>query len=500
MRREDLEGQRVPQSQSDLFRAFDDAILGRTIRRSNKSSWKIELPKFSGRKGEDPSHYFMKMITFFQGYELDSTGDKVRAFLGSLEGEALDLYLTLDYGKQGDVKYLRDIFETHFKPAKHRIIGMSEFLKIRKGASETMSEFYLRLRKSATKEKIGEEVLQAVFLQGVPSEYQRHLALKDLRNLDEMVDACLELEQVLGIGAQNSLKEINAVSTSELEILRRQMDKVNEKLENILQSNAGQNQKTSYMRNYQIMGDGYDNRNYSNPGNRGGMNRAPNDRDGEGQRSFIPRGNQQQYVQRNYQQRNFGDGNLDNQRNFIPRTNQQQSMGPNDQNNPRQPYPANNRNMTNQAPKMDQNNAPQMNQNILICYYCGKRGHFRRDCWELAKFIGEKRQDPGRAPMMSRNEQGNCDVISHVNKVQKITETSNLTGTIRNNSKWIQEHNSLREELTRLSPVSILTAPCFNAPSPAPNANIPPARSASSAASASVPSLNSLFQSAPYLY
>ena len=48
MRREDLEGQRVPQSQSDLLRAFDDAILGRTIRRSNKSSWKIELPKFSG--------------------------------------------------------------------------------------------------------------------------------------------------------------------------------------------------------------------------------------------------------------------------------------------------------------------------------------------------------------------------------------------------------------------------------------------------------------------
>ena len=89
---------------------------------------------------------------------------------------------------------------------------MSEFLKIRKGTSETMSEFYLRLRKSASKEKISEEVLQAVFLQGVPSEYQRHLALKDLRNLDEMVDACLDLEQVLGIGAQNAVKEINAVS------------------------------------------------------------------------------------------------------------------------------------------------------------------------------------------------------------------------------------------------------------------------------------------------
>ena len=54
----------------------------------------------------------MKMITFFQGYELDRTEDKIRAFLGSLEGEALDLYLTLDYEKQGDV------------------ILMSEFLKI----------------------------------------------------------------------------------------------------------------------------------------------------------------------------------------------------------------------------------------------------------------------------------------------------------------------------------------------------------------------------------
>ena len=297
----------------------------------------------------------MKMITFFQGYELDRTEDKIRAFLGSLEGEALDLYLTLDYEKQGDVKYLRDIFETHFKPAKHRIIGMSEFLKIRKGTSETMSEFYLRLRKSATKEKISEEVLQAVFLQGVPSEYQRHLALKDLRNLDEMVDACLELEQVLGIGAQNAVKEINAVSVSELDILRKQMERMNEKLEDIFQSNNGQNLNAQYAQNYQIKGNGYGNRNYYGPEKngdgkrdfRGGINRTLYNSNDKGQRSFMPRGNQQQYMQRNDQQHNVEVGNHENQRNFIPRIDQQQPMGPNVPNNPRQPYPTGNRNQIN---------------------------------------------------------------------------------------------------------------------------------------------------------
>ena len=108
-------------------------------------------------------------------------------------------------------------------------------------------------------------------------------------------------------------------------------------------------------------------------------------------------------------------------------------MGPNDQNNPRQPYPANNGNITNQAPKMDQNNAPQMNQNVLICYYCGKRGHFRRDCWEWIKFMEENRRETTGAPIMNNNGQGKCDVISHVNEIQKTTETSQLKGTVRNN-------------------------------------------------------------------
>ena len=78
------------------------------MHRNNKKGWKIDLPKFSGKRGEDPNHYLMKMVTFCQGYEINSSEDRIRAFLGSLEGEALDLYLTIELDKQGDKVFKRN--------------------------------------------------------------------------------------------------------------------------------------------------------------------------------------------------------------------------------------------------------------------------------------------------------------------------------------------------------------------------------------------------------
>ena len=135
------------------------------------------LAKFSGGKGADPKHYFLKMNAFLDTYCISKIDKIINVFLDSLEDDALDLYLSLETDKKADLIYLEHIFSIHFKPKKHDILGQSDMLKMSKRLDESISEYYLRLSKEAREFSVGLDMLKAIFVQGLPVDYQKHIAL-----------------------------------------------------------------------------------------------------------------------------------------------------------------------------------------------------------------------------------------------------------------------------------------------------------------------------------
>ena len=169
------------------------------------------MPNFNGREGEDPKHYFIKIRAFLEAHYLESDEDKIKVFLSSLSGQALELYLTVDLDKQGDVNYLDNIFRRHFQPSKHWIIGMSQFLKMKMEINESMSNFVFRVKKMANEYGFGEELIKAVFIQGLPLKFLKHIAVKGVSELDDIVKVSLDFEKILELDEALTIPAVNLV-------------------------------------------------------------------------------------------------------------------------------------------------------------------------------------------------------------------------------------------------------------------------------------------------
>lgn len=189
---------------------MQNGLLAQTVRR-NVYRHEMDLPKYSGKEEENLTHYFIKLQLFMRAYNINSNEDIIATFIESLEGEAMDLYLSFDISKRGDISYLEHRFKDYFKPTKHWLVEMLELLKITKGHDESMSEFILKIRQKSVSSRFSIDLLKAVFVQGIPFEYQQHLALQNLQDLKEMFKACVKLEHVLEWNSR--LKQVNSGSS-----------------------------------------------------------------------------------------------------------------------------------------------------------------------------------------------------------------------------------------------------------------------------------------------
>ena len=109
--------------------------------------------------------------------------EKIRVLKSCLEGPALDLYLALPYDEQGDLTMLEKTFLQHFRPVNHTVVETEAFVKMRKGAKQTVSEFYTALRKKANKLLIKESIVRITFMQGLDRDYQKHCVLQKANTL-----------------------------------------------------------------------------------------------------------------------------------------------------------------------------------------------------------------------------------------------------------------------------------------------------------------------------
>ena len=160
---------------------------------------KLDMPRYDGNKKSNPKHYFFKVAAFFAEYGIRNPNERIRLLSHSLENEALDLFLSLGREQQGDLSVLEEIFVAHFQPQKHSILGMGEFLQAKKGNTETVSEFCLRLRTHAEQHNIPSSVVKAIFIQGLPGAFQKHIALKDVDTLEDIFRESIIFERVAKI-------------------------------------------------------------------------------------------------------------------------------------------------------------------------------------------------------------------------------------------------------------------------------------------------------------
>ena len=94
-------------------------------------------------------------------------------------------------------------------------------MKTSKRLDESSSEYYLGLCKKAREFSVGSDVLKAIFVQGLPTDYKKHIVLRRVNLLDDILKASFEFEQISEFVARSALEQVNSINADEIDILRR---------------------------------------------------------------------------------------------------------------------------------------------------------------------------------------------------------------------------------------------------------------------------------------
>jgi len=213
---------------------FSDGIFGATRRVRRPPGF--DLPKFSGGKGANPKHYFLKLKGYFKACGVTSVSDQVDLVSQSLDGEAMDLYLSLSAAQQTDLDQLEEIFEDHFRPVAHGYLAVAELLKLCKGPRETVSEYYFRLKKFADRRNVATDMVKFAFVQGLPRDYQKHLTLtKGLVELEDIYKESLDFERASALEFKAVGPQANVVDGVGVKDLATKFDRVMDEIHHLRQ-------------------------------------------------------------------------------------------------------------------------------------------------------------------------------------------------------------------------------------------------------------------------
>ena len=144
----------------------------------------------------EPAHFFIKIRNFFDFYSIQNAKIKFQLFVQAFSDEALDLFLTLNSDVQKDMDKLESVFREYFKPQGHIITEIQNLLSYKKSDSQSVAEFSLQIKKKSREIKVDRSITEVAFVQGLSTEYQRHIAFRHAVTLEQMESAALEFEQL----------------------------------------------------------------------------------------------------------------------------------------------------------------------------------------------------------------------------------------------------------------------------------------------------------------
>lgn len=178
----------------------------------------LKLPSFDGNKDIDPRHFFVKIRNYFEFYRIHRPDTRNQVLIQALNDKALDLFLTLGEEIQTNLDKLESIFVHHFRPIKHIISETQDFLCRKKSCVQSVSQFLLEIRKRGKEIEVSDDLIRVVFLLGLPSCFQEHIALRKANNMDKIIDAAIEFEKIQHISM------LNKFETADVSKLSSKMD------------------------------------------------------------------------------------------------------------------------------------------------------------------------------------------------------------------------------------------------------------------------------------
>ena len=176
----------------DFFKLLK--IFGSVKERAGENI-KLKLPYFEEKYKQNIKVYFIKLKNYLETYKINKAESRIRLLMQVLDGSALDLYLTLSDDVQSDLPVLEQIFTQHFRPIKLDHVELRQFWLTEKSSKETISEFAVRLQKRADEILVPQETLRAVFLNALPSDFQKHVALQKVSGFQDTIASAMEFEK-----------------------------------------------------------------------------------------------------------------------------------------------------------------------------------------------------------------------------------------------------------------------------------------------------------------
>ena len=73
------------------------------------------------------------------------------------------------------------MFRHHFEPSRHEFLRTQDIMNIKKKQNESISAYALRLRGEADRIDLSEEMLEYSFIQGLSSDFKKHLIKKEIK-------------------------------------------------------------------------------------------------------------------------------------------------------------------------------------------------------------------------------------------------------------------------------------------------------------------------------
>ena len=213
----DLE-ESAQESKSDMGEMLKLFKMFGSVKERATEQIKLKLPYFEDKYKKNVKVYFLKLRNYFEAYRIIKPQSQVRILMQVLDGNALDLYLTLTDEVKADLNALEEIFSEHFRPARLDHVELKQFWQTEKLPSETVSEFAVRLQKRAEEIVVPQETLEAVFLNALPEEFQKHVALQKASGLKETVAAAIEFEKTTRFAVGQSKTVLSVVDRPNKEV------------------------------------------------------------------------------------------------------------------------------------------------------------------------------------------------------------------------------------------------------------------------------------------
>ena len=162
---------------------------------------KAVLPKFPSL-GSSVDMFFVRLKNYMRVKKLRTSDPETlrNILIDCLQGEALELFCSLEADVQVDLSVLRDVLIRHFEPRKHEDIHTESLMTAKKKDDETVSQYFLRLKKLASSFNVEDNMLLYALKRGLPTSYRKHVATKSVTTLQELFNEATAYERIASFG------------------------------------------------------------------------------------------------------------------------------------------------------------------------------------------------------------------------------------------------------------------------------------------------------------